>query len=92
MLIENAQGEIQPPRKIPYAIQPKVKEAFDGLKAQNTIADVDRPTDCVSNLVIVEKKSGALRLGLDPRPLNVATSESGTPYQRQGTFKHNCLA
>ena len=61
-LIANAQGVIQPPRKIPYAIQPKVKEALDGLKAQNIIADVDTPTDWVSNLVIVEKKSGALRL------------------------------
>ena len=56
------QGAIQPPRKIPYAIQPKVKKALDGLEAQNIIADVDRPTDWVSNLVIVEKISGALRL------------------------------
>ena len=53
-IIANVQGVIQPPRKIPYAIQPKVKEPLDGLKAQNSIADVDRTTDCVSNLVIVE--------------------------------------
>ena len=71
-LIANAQGVIQPPRKIPYVIQPKVKEALGGLKAQNIIADVDRPTEWVSNIMIVEKKSGALRLCLDPRPLNVA--------------------
>ena len=57
-LIENAQGVIQPPRNIPHSIQPKVKEALDGLKAQNIIADEDIPTDWVSNLVIVEKKSG----------------------------------
>ena len=61
-LIANAQGVIQPPRKIPYAIQSKVKEALD----------VDRPTDWVSNLVIVENKYGALILSLDPRTLNVA--------------------
>ena len=71
-LIANAQGVIQPPRKMPYAIQPKVREALDGLKAQNIIADVDRSTEWVSNIMIVEKKSGALRLCLDPRPLNVA--------------------
>ena len=65
--IANAQGVIQPSRKIPYAIQPKVKEALDGLKAQNIIADVGRPTDWVSNLVIVENKSGSLKLCLDPR-------------------------
>ena len=71
-LIANAQDVIVPPRKIPYAIKPKVKEALDGLKAPNIIADVDRPTDWLSNLVIAEKKSGALRLCLNPRPLNVA--------------------
>ena len=71
-LVANAQGVIQQPRKIPYAIQPKVKEALDGLKAQIIIADVDRPTEFVSNIMIVEKKPGALRLCLDPRPLNVA--------------------
>ena len=70
-LIANVQGVIQPPRKILYAIQPKVKEALDGLKVQNIIADVDRPTDWVSNLVIVEKKSGALRL------FGSATTERG---------------
>ena len=62
----DAQGVIQPPRKILYAIQPKLKEALDRLKVQNIIADVDKPTEWVSNLVIVEKKSGALRLCLDP--------------------------
>ena len=48
---------IQPPRKTPYAIQPKVKEALDGLKAHTIIADVDKPTDSQ----LVENKSGALR-------------------------------
>ena len=47
-LVANAQGVIQPPRKIPYAIQPK--EALDGVKDQNIIADVDRPTDWISKL------------------------------------------
>ena len=68
----DAQGVIQPPRKIPYAIQPKLKEALDRLKVQYIIADVDSPTEWVNNLVIVEKKSGALKLCLDPRPLNAA--------------------
>ena len=65
-----AQGVIQPPRNIPYGIQPNLKEALDRLKVQDFIADVDNLTEWVSNLVIVEKKSGALRLCLDPRPLN----------------------
>ena len=45
---------------------------LDKLKDQNIIADFDKPTEWVSNLVIVEKKSGALRLCLDLQPLNAA--------------------
>ena len=74
-LIANAQGVIQPPGKFPYANQPKVKEALDGLKAQNIIGDVDRPIDAVSNLVIIENKSDAQRLRLDPRPVNAAINQ-----------------
>ena len=68
----DAQGVIQPPRTIPYAIQSTLKEALDRLKVPNTIADVNKPTEWVSNLVIVEKKYSALSLCLDPRPLNAA--------------------
>ena len=66
------EGVIQPPRKIQYATQPNLKVVLDKLKDQNIIANVDKPTGWVSNLVIVEQKSGALRLCLDPRPLNAA--------------------
>ena len=43
-----AQGVIQPPRKIPYAIQPKLKEALDRLKVRNINADVDEPSGLVT--------------------------------------------
>ena len=58
----DVKGVIQPPRKIPYATQPTLKVVLDKLKDQNIIADVDKPIEWVSNLFIVEKKSGALRL------------------------------
>ena len=70
-LNQNVEGVIQPPQ-IPYATQPKLKVVLDKLNDQNIIADVDKPTEWFSTLVIVEKKPGALRLCLDPRPLNVA--------------------
>ena len=71
-LKSGAEGVIQAQRKIPYAVQPKLKETLDKLKAQNIIDDVDKPTEWVSNLVIVEKKNGTLRICLDPKPLNEA--------------------
>ena len=69
-LQDNAQGVIQPPRKIPYALRPKLKAALDKLTQDDIIADVDCLTDWVNNLVIVQKSNNSLRLCLDPKPLN----------------------
>ena len=69
----DVKGVIQPPRKIPYATQP-LGSLTEGSARQ---ADVDKPTEWVSKLVIVEKKSGALRLCLDPRPLNAVIKREG---------------
>ena len=44
----------------------------DALKEHNIIADVDKPTEWVSNIVIVQKKNGSFRLCLDPKSLNEA--------------------
>ena len=42
------------------------------MEQQKVIQKVNKPTDWVHNLVIVEKKDGSLRLRLDPRELNKA--------------------
>ena len=51
---------------------PKLREVLDGLSKNGIIADVDCPTEWISNLVVVEKKDKSLRLCLDPKPLNAA--------------------
>ena len=61
---------IQQPRKVPYAKYEKYKEGLEKLQEKHVIADVDRPTDWVHNLVITEKRNGSLRFCLDPKPLN----------------------
>ena len=63
---------IQTPRKVPYAKHTQLKETLDKLERDGIIASVDEPTDWVHNLVITEKRSGSLRICLDPRPLNKA--------------------
>lgn len=69
-LQENAQPTIQPPRKVPLSLIPKLKETLDNLTKSGVISKLDRPTDWVNSLVIIEKKDGSLRLCLDPKNLN----------------------
>ena len=40
------------------------------MERDEIIAKVDKPTNWVNSLVIVEKKDGSLRLCLDPKDLN----------------------
>ena len=42
------------------------------LEKLNVIAPVDEPTEWVSQIVVAMKKSGALRVCIDPKPLNEA--------------------
>ena len=68
----DARPAIQATRTVPYSKQAKLKELLDKMTAQGIIADVDQPTDWVSNLVITEKPDGSMRICLDPKPLNEA--------------------
>ena len=63
---------IQAPRKIPFALRNKLKVELDRMERLGVISKVNGPTDWVSNLVLVEKSSGQLRVCLDPRDLNKA--------------------
>lgn len=62
----------EPPRRVPFALQDRLKLKLDSMEQQGVIVKMDRPTDWVHNLVIVEKKDGGLRICLDPRNLNQA--------------------
>lgn len=69
---ENVTPVQQPPRKIPFAKLDKLKEALDDLKRKGVIVDEPEPTPWISNIVVTEKKSGELRICLDPKALNTA--------------------
>ena len=53
------------PRQVQVAIREKVKEASDDLVKKEVIAEVTRPTDWISSMVVVPKKNGQLRVCLD---------------------------
>ncbi|GFV25633.1 uncharacterized protein K02A2.6 [Trichonephila clavipes] len=69
-LKNNAVPVIYPPRRVPLALQPKLKSTLDRLEKEGIVSKVNKPTDWVQSLVIVEKPNGNLRLCLDPRDLN----------------------
>ncbi|GFX79983.1 transposon Ty3-I Gag-Pol polyprotein [Trichonephila clavipes] len=69
-LKDNAVPVIHPPRRVPLALQPKLKSTLDRLEKEGIVSKVNKPTDWVQSLVIVERPNGNLRLCLDPRDLN----------------------
>ena len=66
----DVKGVVQPSHKIPYALQPRLKEYLQKLADNDIITDVDKPTEWVHNIVVIEKKNKQLRICLDPKPLN----------------------
>jgi len=91
----DAQAIIQPPHKIPYALQPKLKTYMQTLTENGIIADVDEPTDWVHNIVVIEKKNKQLRICLDPKPLNAVILREHylipTPADVQAKLSNNTL-
>ena len=69
-------GVIQPPRRFPYTHLKKLKTTLEKMENQEIVASVDKPTDWVSNLTVVEK-NGTLRVCLDPKLLNEAIKREG---------------
>ena len=68
----SAEPVIIPSRRIPTALKSKFKEELKKLVDDKIITPVDQPTPWVNSLVVTTKKSGALRVCVDPRPLNKA--------------------
>lgn len=73
---ESVPPVVRSTRKIPIKFRPKLKEELDRLTALDVIERVDEPTDWVSNIVLVEKPDGQLRLCIDPQHLNKAIKRS----------------
>ncbi|XP_021355871.1 uncharacterized protein K02A2.6-like [Mizuhopecten yessoensis] len=63
---------VHPCRKVPFAIQDRLKDEIDRMEKLEVICKEDNPTQWVSSMVVVEKKNGQLRVCLDPRDLNRA--------------------
>ena len=70
---DNVKPVVTPVRKVSHALKPKLeKELKQIVDLEDIIEPIEKPTDWVNGLVIVEKPNGKLRICLDPRPLNKA--------------------
>ena len=71
-LAPNAEPAMRPPRTLPESLSPTVKMELDRLDETGVIIKVDETTDWVNQMSVVKKRSGAVRICIDPRPLNLA--------------------
>ena len=69
---QNIQPTVNPPRRVPYTLEGKLKKELHRMVDLGIITPVHEPTQWVSNIVCVEKADGSLRVCIDPRDLNKA--------------------
>lgn len=69
-LRRDACSVIKPTRRVPLSIKNKLKQKLEILEKEGIIVKATSPIEWASNLVIVEKPDGSLRLCIDPKELN----------------------
>ena len=70
---------VEPPRRVRVHIRDRLKQKLDELVTKKLISPVTEPTPWVSNLVIVDKPNGDIRMCLDPKTLNKAVQREHYP-------------
>ena len=58
------------PRHIPIPLRTKVKDELDRMESLNVISKVEEPSPWCAGMVVVPKKTGAIRICVDLKPLN----------------------
>ena len=71
-LKEGSTGAIHAPRRVFFAKRPKLKDELDRQLKQGYLAKVNQPTYWVNSMVMIEKKTGDVRICIDPKDLNIA--------------------
>ena len=88
----NVKPVIRPPRRIPIAVQDKVKAELDRLVDIGVIVPVSEPTDWVSLFVVTKKKgTDEIRLCIDPLDLNEAIQRPHYPMRTVEEVAANIL-
>ena len=69
---KDVRPKILPSHKIPLALQSKVEQELNNLMKRIVISLVNKPTEWVSQIAVVKKFNGDLRICIDLKPLNAA--------------------
>ncbi|XP_068224775.1 uncharacterized protein [Palaemon carinicauda] len=65
-------ARILPCRRLPIALKSKVQKELHSLVKRGVLIPETEPTDWVSQMAVVQKTNGKLRICIDPQPLNKA--------------------
>ena len=76
---ESATPSVSASGRIPLAMKTRVKEELGRLESEEILAKVEEPTPWCSRMVVATRKSGKLRICIDPRPLNKALKRERYP-------------
>lgn len=77
---DNVEPIIEPPRKIPFKLNERLRKELDRMLNMKVITPVSEPTEWVNSIVLVTKPNGNLRICLDPRHLNKAILRPHFPF------------
>ena len=80
-LAEGAVPVVHVPRKVPVPQRAKVVEEIKWMEKLRVIVRQEAPTEWVNSLVVVQKPTGAVRLCIDPRDLNLAIKRPHYPMK-----------
>ena len=70
---------VHPPRKLPAALRDRVLAELNDMETKGIIQPVTEPTAWVNSMVVNEKRTGKLRICIDPRDLNKALLREPVP-------------
>ena len=70
------------PRGIPLPLREKVKQELDKMEEMGVISKVDEPTEWCAGMVAIPKKSGAIRICVDLKPLNSSVLRETHPLPK----------
>ena len=86
----NVKPVVTPVRKVPHALKPKLEKELKRMVNLDIIEPVEKPTDWVNGLVIVEKPNEKLRICLNPQPLNKAIKREHLHLPTRRKYFHKC--